>query len=186
MSEKKEDLIHMAEILFDNHGFHSIGLKKIVSESGVALMTLYNHFASKDELAAEVLNRREERYMEHLTFFDTDLEDNGQHPDSPFVRIAIAHARWLTDNSYRGCLFLRAKEEYASKPDHPIVELANGHKRRLREFVQNSDLTRSPEEALRLCLLIEGATALAETEAPDTAARELVAIAETLFAKHQT
>ncbi|NGZ75066.1 TetR/AcrR family transcriptional regulator [Saccharibacillus alkalitolerans] len=181
MSTKKEDLLHMAEILFYDHGFHSIGLKKIVSDSGIALMTLYNHFGSKDELATEVLKRREERYMDHLTFFDTYLRDNGEHPDSAFVRIAVAHARWLTDHSSKGCLFLRAKEEYGSKPDHPIVELANGHKRRLKEFVQASDPLRSPEETLRLCLLLEGSTALAESESADTVARELVTMAELLF-----
>jgi len=184
LSTKKEDLLHMAEILFYDHGFHSIGLKKIVNESNIAMMTLYNHFASKDELVIEVLKRREERYMEHLAFFGTYLKDHGEgfERDSAFVRIASAHARWLADHSAKGCLFLRAKEEYGAQHDHPVVTLADGHKRRLREFVQASDAARSAEEALRLCLLMEGATALAESEEGQLVAREMIVMAEVLFA----
>ena len=40
MSTKKEDLLVAAEQLFYQHGFHAIGLKAIVQEADVALMTL--------------------------------------------------------------------------------------------------------------------------------------------------
>lgn len=55
MSSKKEDLLNKAEILFYEHSFHSIGLKRVINEANVAVMTLYNHFASKEDLIMEVL-----------------------------------------------------------------------------------------------------------------------------------
>ncbi|MEJ8306377.1 TetR/AcrR family transcriptional regulator [Saccharibacillus sacchari] len=188
MSAKKEDLLHVAEILFYNHGFHAIGLKKIVSESGIAMMTLYNHFPSKDHLVIEVLKRREERYMDHLRFFIDFFKYNGEYaesdsgPGSPFLRIAAAHCRWLNDYAAKGCLFLRAKEEYGAEPEHPIVLQVDEHKHRLREFVQSAEPSRSPEETLRLCLLLEGSTALAESENLEQVTRETLFMAERLFA----
>ena len=50
MSSKKEMLLNVAENLFYQHGFHSIGLKRIITDADIAIMTLYNHFDSKDDL----------------------------------------------------------------------------------------------------------------------------------------
>ncbi|MCQ4086513.1 TetR/AcrR family transcriptional regulator [Saccharibacillus sp. JS10] len=179
MSKKKEDLLHTSEILFYDHGFHSIGLKKIVTESGIAMMTLYNHFASKEELIMNVLQRREDRYMDHLNFFTNLLDEGTSH--SAFVRIAVAHCRWLNDYASKGCLFLRAKEEYGATSDHPIVVKVNEHKYRLKQFIQSSDTSRSPEEVISLCLLLEGATALSESENTDTVVQQTIKMAERLF-----
>lgn len=66
MSEKKKAILKTAERLFDKHGFHAVGMKQIIEEADVALMTVYNHFQSKEHLIVEVLKRREERYMASL------------------------------------------------------------------------------------------------------------------------
>ncbi len=66
MSEKRKQLLTTAEHLFYENGFHHVGLKRIVSDSGVALMTLYNHFPSKEDLILEVLKSRETRYLSLL------------------------------------------------------------------------------------------------------------------------
>ncbi|QDH22142.1 TetR/AcrR family transcriptional regulator [Saccharibacillus brassicae] len=183
MSAKKEDLLRTAENLFYQHGFHSIGLKKIVGESNIAMMTLYNHFASKDELVSEVLNRREQDYMDKLQSAAAGrFGDGAAADDSVYVRLAAAHARWMAGRAARGCLFLRAKEEYGADDAHPIVRLAEGHKRRLKEFVRAADPRRSGSEAIQLCLLLEGATALAESEGPDAAGEQLLDLTRRLFA----
>lgn len=181
MSSKKEDLLHTAEILFYQNGFHAVGLKRVVNESNIAMMTLYNHFASKDELVLEVLKRREDQYMNHLNFTVTTPTDSREGSEWIYVRIAEAHAYWITRNSNKGCMFLRAKEEYGEDPLHPIVQLVDAHKQQLKDFIQAADPSRSSSDILRLCLLLEGATALAETEDPQSAAEELIAMTEQLF-----
>ncbi|GGN98242.1 TetR/AcrR family transcriptional regulator [Saccharibacillus kuerlensis] len=186
MSSKKEDLLRTSEALFYQNGFHAIGLKKIVGESNIAMMTLYNHFASKDELIMEVLNRRERQYMEQLNFaIAADPSERKKISESIYVRLARAHADWMNGRAARGCLFLRAKEEYGEDASHPIVQLVDGHKERLKAFIQSADSERTTSEVLQLCLLLEGATALAESEGPEIAARELIAITERLFADLQ-
>ena len=45
----------IALTLFNRVGYHATGIDRILAESGVAKMTLYNHFKSKDELVETAL-----------------------------------------------------------------------------------------------------------------------------------
>ncbi|HIB63664.1 MAG TPA: TetR/AcrR family transcriptional regulator, partial [Phycisphaerales bacterium] len=49
-SNRKQHLVETALKLFYQEGFHSTGIDKILAASGVAKMTLYKHFPSKDDL----------------------------------------------------------------------------------------------------------------------------------------
>ena len=48
-------LMTAAGMLFAKNGFHATGINRILAEAGVAKMTLYNNFTSKDELIEAVL-----------------------------------------------------------------------------------------------------------------------------------
>ncbi|RLQ90134.1 TetR family transcriptional regulator [Planomicrobium sp. Y74] len=155
MSSKREDLLITAERLFYAHGFHAIGLKAIVQEAGVALMTLYNHFASKEELILEILNRREQAYFDLLKKVIDEEMGTVQE------KLTYGHLLWLKNSASNGCMFLRAKEEFSSEPNHSIVTRVNSHKENLIHFIQTYGLPRI--EALKLSLLCEGSTSMAET-----------------------
>ena len=155
MSSKKEDLLIAAERLFYSNGFHAIGLKAIVKEAGVALMTLYNHFGSKEELILEILNRRELAYFAYLE--QAQKDETGSIGE----RLAAAHLLWLKNNAANGCMFLRAKEEFGNATDQLIVQKTYAHKEQLIQFFMASGL--SYVQAIQVSLLFEGATALAET-----------------------
>ena len=64
---KRDQLIDTAEELFYQHGFNATGIDKILAEAGVAKMTLYNHFKSKDALIEAALQRRDERFRDWLS-----------------------------------------------------------------------------------------------------------------------
>lgn len=155
MSSKREDLLITAEQLFYTHGFHAIGLKAIVQEAGVALMTLYNHFASKEELILEILNRREQAY------FDLLKKVLAEETGTVQKKLASAHLLWLKNSASNGCMFLRAKEEFSSVPNHSIVTRVNSHKENMIHFLQSYGLERTA--ALKLSLLFEGTTSMTET-----------------------
>lgn len=177
MSQKKEILLTTAEALFYQNGFHAIGIKKIVAESGIAMMTMYNHYASKEELILAVLGRRELRYLEHL---QRQLEKHGG--DDHVLRLLCrAHAMWLEQHEQRGCMFLRAKEEYGGDPSHPIVLAVNHHKQTLWQWIQQLDARISEDQSLQAVLLMEGATALAETVGPHKVAEQLDIMTKQLF-----
>lgn len=169
VSTKKESLLKEAEVLFYEHGFHAIGLKRVVSEANVAVMTLYNHFASKEELIMEVLKRREKRYFSYLIVGVTQTEKT-------VVVLAKAHAAWLKEAGTRGCMFLRAKEEFGSDPNNQIVRFVNQHKQRLLNVLCRQGLNET--DAFNLMLLLEGATAMSETEDTEKVCRQFVDLAQ--------
>lgn len=63
---KKDDIINTALNLFNSHSYNSIGVDRIISESGVAKMTFYKYFPSKAKLIEECLIRRNINLQESL------------------------------------------------------------------------------------------------------------------------
>src|SRR5258706_5871587 len=59
----RERILEAAYELFSRQGIRAVGIDAIVASSGVARMTLYRHFASKDALVLAFLERREERWI---------------------------------------------------------------------------------------------------------------------------
>ncbi|KMK75255.1 TetR/AcrR family transcriptional regulator [Alkalihalobacillus pseudalcaliphilus] len=166
MSKKRQDLISQAERLFYEHGFHSIGLKKIIEEANVALMTMYNHFNSKEELVLEVLKYREEKYfslLQKVVKKEADVNTNAQ-------LIAKAHLDWIATHK-KGCMFLRAKEEYPAE-ENQINQYVITHKKTFLTFLES--LHFSQNESIRLSMLLEGATSLAEVVDWNKVSKELL------------
>ncbi len=65
-SSKREHLIDIARRLFYRDGFHNTGIDAILAEAGVAKMTLYKHFKSKEELILACLHRQDEEFRNGL------------------------------------------------------------------------------------------------------------------------
>src|ERR1700732_4547707 len=53
----RERILAVAVDLFYRHGIRAVGVESIAEGAGTNKMTLYRHFASKDELVAEYLRR---------------------------------------------------------------------------------------------------------------------------------
>jgi len=75
---KREKLVETALKLFCSGGFHATGIDRILAESGVAKMTLYNHFKSKDELILAALRLRDERWRH---WFERAVERGASDPN---------------------------------------------------------------------------------------------------------
>src|SRR5258705_13988774 len=59
-SSARERIDQAAYELFSRHSIRAIGVDTVAAHAGVAKMTLYRHYPSKDELALAFLRRREE------------------------------------------------------------------------------------------------------------------------------
>ena len=66
MVDKREVLVQTAMRLFAQGGYTGIGIDRIIAEAGIAKMTLYKYFPSKQDLIMEVLTQRD-------IFFRTSL-----------------------------------------------------------------------------------------------------------------
>ena len=63
---RRDHLVERALALFNAHGYHATGIDKILADAGVAKMTLYNHFKSKDELILAALAARDQQFRRWL------------------------------------------------------------------------------------------------------------------------
>ena len=73
-SRKREQLLSTAVDLFYREGYHATGIDRILAESGVAKMTLYKHFRSKDELIMAALEVRRQRTAERMLEAEARLQ----------------------------------------------------------------------------------------------------------------
>ena len=60
----RERIVYAAIELFYRHGFHAVGLDRIIAETGVTKTTFYKHFESKDDLVVEAITKRHEWEMQ--------------------------------------------------------------------------------------------------------------------------
>src|SRR5690606_18301389 len=67
-------LLDTTERLIYAGGIGATGMDQIVKVSGVARKTIYRHFKTKDELVAEALRKRDERWM---NWFIAESEKGG-------------------------------------------------------------------------------------------------------------
>ncbi|QHT47936.1 TetR/AcrR family transcriptional regulator [Bacillus sp. SB49] len=158
-SSKKEAIMETAEALFYEHGFHSVGVKKILEQADVATMTMYYHFKSKEELIAAVLREREKQYFMRLDLIINKDGDAEAYIDS----IVEAHLKWVEEEGMNGCMFLRAKQEYAGA-NEDISSLTQEHKQKLIDKIAKDLRFFKNGESLsvQISILLEGITSMAQ------------------------
>ncbi|AMV25242.1 DNA-binding transcriptional repressor AcrR [Gemmata sp. SH-PL17] len=76
-SAARRRFLEAADRLFYQHGVRTVGIDRVIAEAGVAKMTLYTHFPSKDDLILAVLQHHERTDLE---FFRSTMERHDQKP----------------------------------------------------------------------------------------------------------
>lgn len=181
MSEKREKILETADRLFDTGGFHATGIDRLVSQSGVARMTLYKHFRTKEDLVLAVLARREKKYWDRILHAAGTRTDTGREAILVIIR---THAHWIEECSAHGCLFIKAVAEYDAHAPR-VADAARAHKSRLLTLVEDlvTDALGPGQRAMaqRVLLVIEGMTAIAPLVGPSVAGDQGMATVEALF-----
>ncbi|MBK7403139.1 MAG: TetR/AcrR family transcriptional regulator [Phycisphaerales bacterium] len=168
--DPRERLLQTAQRLFGEQGIHATGIDRIIAEAGVAKMTLYKHFAGKDELVVAALRRKHEVFRE---FFRAIVESR-QEPRGRLLAVFEAQERWFARPDFRGCYFLNAAAEL---PEANCAARRAVAEHKLWVLGQFQELCRgvgAPEPdrlADELMLLFEGAIARAYVTGDATAAR---------------
>lgn len=158
-SQKKIDIINTAETLFYQHGFHAIGVKYILEQAGVATMTMYYHFKSKEDVIKEVLRQREKQYFQLL-----EAKINRENGINQYVDSLIkAHLDWIATDVFNGCLFLRAKQEFEGINEE-IASISREHKKRFLNKIENDLKLFNGSHALsvQLFIILEGTTSMVQ------------------------
>lgn len=162
----RERLLAEASRLFYQRGLNGVGIDAIVEQAGVARMTLYNQFGSKDGLIAQCLDYLDTRYHD---WFVRQVTARSQDPRERLLVLFDVLDDWFRSGTFRGCAFINASVELAD-PQHPGHDAIVAHKRRTRDYLRELAEDAGARDAAglsdALMLLIEGAivTALVERD----------------------
>jgi AcrR family transcriptional regulator len=156
-SEARQRILETADRLFYQEGVRGVGIDRIIAEAGVAKMSLYKHFSSKDDLILSVLKYREEGV---LGFFRSSMERHGKRIKNPLRAFFAALKDFFESPGFRGCPFQNAAVELAD-PTHPGTAFVRGHKLRFSEFlrglVEETVGKSAAKFAPAVTILVEGA-----------------------------
>lgn len=179
----RERVLEAAARLFLRDGFRAVGVDTIIAEAGVAKMTLYAHFPSKDDLIVAYLERANEQFWEWLDGASADLDS----PRAKLVAMFDAVGKLANSPQCLGCTFQGTAAEFPD-PEHPGHRVALAHKQavraRLRALARDAGL-RAPEAlADQLLLLMDGAWVAARMFGPDNPGAQVATAAEALIRTH--
>ncbi|WP_134597517.1 TetR/AcrR family transcriptional regulator [Pseudomonas aeruginosa] len=178
-SRKREQLLSTAVDLFYREGYHATGIDRILAESGVAKMTLYKHFRSKDELIMAALEVRRQRTAERMLEAEARLQ-----PRAAILAVFDGLQEFLQDEAFRGGAFIHAAAEFHER-SHPIHRQAAEQKAFVEAYFQRQLERLGARSAALLArqlqYLMEGALVMAHIHGPADQAREARQAAESLL-----
>ena len=156
---KRDQLVETALGLFERLGFGAVGIDRVLAEAGVAKMTLYKHFRSKDDLVVATLELKDQRFR---AWFMDQVERRASEPRDRLLAMFQALHEAVDQPAFPGCIFARAAAEFG-QADHPIHAAAAEHKRLLRQYIATLAAAAGAEDPERLAFqlgaLMDGAMA---------------------------
>jgi AcrR family transcriptional regulator len=177
-------ILAAAAELFYRNGIRAVGVEAIAEAAGTNKMTLYRHFASKDELVAEYLRQS-------ANAADGCWERFAKaHPGDPVAQLRAwleEMARHLAEPAERGCALANAAIELPEK-DHPARRVIEEYKRaqrtRLVRLSEEAGLSEPEMLADELHLLLEGARVTAQSVGTEGLAARLLHMGKAMVAAH--
>jgi AcrR family transcriptional regulator len=160
----RERILLAAHDLFYREGIRATGVDRVIAASGVAKLTFYRHFPSKNDLVRAFLEHRHQHWM---SWFAEALARHGND-----IRALVpALAEWFQDDGFRGCAFINTVGELAG--DLPeVVEIARRHKDDMTEAIAGllPDSAQREELAQTLAVAVDGAIIRAQFDPTPAAA----------------
>lgn len=127
----RERILRTAHDLFYRDGIRATGVDRLIAESGVAKLTFYRHFASKDELVRAFLEYRHARWM---AWFVDALGRHGAHQGRGVQALVDALEEWFRDPGFRGCAFVNSVVEVGASVDGAL-DIARQHKLEMEQVI---------------------------------------------------
>ncbi|PWC33156.1 TetR/AcrR family transcriptional regulator [Azospirillum sp. TSO35-2] len=155
----RERILDTAAELFYREGIRAVGIDTIIARSGVAKMSLYRNFASKDDLVCAYLERN---IAQHADWWDRVTARHPADPRAQMKALFVALGHWIDHPRFQGCPFTSAAAELRD-PANPAHAMAVAHKRMVRDRMRALALAAGADDPDRLTaqlqLLMEGAYA---------------------------
>lgn len=151
----RDRLLATARDLFVRRGASNVGINDVTDTAGVARMTLYNNFASKEALTLAVYADLAESTLRELREMETAQRSEQERILAVFS-LLDAKAQGA---DYRGCPFIHASLQ-AAEPHGPVYDLVRSYKKALRDHVfglLKDDRVNRGDLADQIVMLLDGA-----------------------------
>lgn len=176
----RERILLTAHDLFYREGIRATGIDRVIAESGVAKVTFYRHFPSKNDLICEFL---EYRHLQWMAWFTDALARHGGGP----AALCPALAEWFADAGFRGCAFINSVAELGGTLP-AVVAIAQRHKQDMAAAIAGllPSSRHQTQDALDLALAVDGAITRAQADgSPKAALASLKRIQHALQHSHK-
>jgi AcrR family transcriptional regulator len=178
-------ILAAAAELFYRHGIRAVGVESIAEAARTNKMTLYRHFASKDELVAEYLRRSAEEADKCWDRFEEAHPGDALAQLRAWLREMAAH---VAASDERGCPLANAAVELPEKthPARTVIEACkNAQRARLVALSRAARLSEPELLADELNLLLEGARVTAQSVGASGLDARLIRMGEAMIAHHK-
>ena len=156
----------------------------MIADAGVAKATLYNHFASKDDLVVAFLEERERRWTHG--WVAREARRRGATAEEQLLAIFDLFGEWFRRKDFEGCSFINVLLEMSA--DHPAGRASVLHLENIRgvvaELAAEAGLPHPGEFARSWHILMKGSIVQA-AEGDVDAARRAQSLARMLIAEHR-
>ncbi len=169
---KKSDILDAATKLFSKNGYNAVGVDAIVTASGVAKMTFYKHFPSKEYLIERVLEKRDKDLQASIL----EAMEARRTPKTKIKALFDWYEAWFNGNDYYGCMFIKAADEFPTIGGK-VKEISQYHKawlvNLLAELLKEHGVKGHGDLAISVMVLLDGLTV--RTNTFDTNVKTLMA-----------
>jgi AcrR family transcriptional regulator len=149
-TDARTRILDAAYDLFSRRGIRAVGIDAVIERSGVARMTLYRHFASKEQLVLAYLEQREEEWTRN--WLQAEVERRAEGGADRLLAVFDVFDEWFRTDDFEGCSFI-----------HVMLETAHA-----RDAVH----TASTESLARIRAFLAGLARDAGVDDPDDVARK--------------
>jgi TetR/AcrR family transcriptional repressor of nem operon len=175
----REKILDVAGTLFREHGFDGIGVADIMKRAGLTHGGFYGHFASKDDLAAEITARvlGREGWMQRLT--------GTANPSFGDVVRSYLRPRHRDDAGH-GCLFAALAADVKRQPRsvrHAFTEGLRGRVEALQKLLAGRSAAARREKALATMAGLVGALILSRAVDDPALSDEILEAAAATFGR---
>jgi len=133
LASARERIDQTAYELFSRYGVRAVGVDTISARSGVAKMTLYKHYPSKEDLALAFLRRREELWTR--SWLQREVERRAYTPAERLLAVFDVFDKCFHRSDFEGCSFIKVLLEHGDRR-HPVRNAAEAHIETIRAFLR--------------------------------------------------
>lgn len=178
----RERVLEAAYELFSRYGLRAVGIDAIINRAGVAKMTFYRHFPSKNDLVLAFLRRREEVWTQQ--WLEAEVRRRTTAPADRLLAIFDVFDAWFQRRDFEGCSFINVLLE-TFDTDETVRDASATHLANIRIFLrvlaEGAGIVDSDDFARKWHILMKGSI-VAAAEGDLLAARRAQAVGRLLLA----